>query len=614
MLRIVPLTLMLALFCSSVFSQQQLQKTLPKLKTKERTFSATEAPFSKTKNGGSQLLSAGDTILYEDFASGIPSTWTNTGSSSSFEWAYTTTGPATLSGYGLKSTSKSNGWAMIDAYGLTLGSGTSTLQSPAIDCSTRPSVLLQFQEYFYQLNGALTTVEVSTDGTNWTQYIVNADFSGNQVTANPETVTLNLTDIAAGQATVYIRFVWDNSAGSLNVFWQIDDILLVEAEDNDLALTDIFTSTDFFFADYYGITPLNEALGFYYTCRAVNNGATTQTNVTLNNNTELNAVSVYSEVSTPIDMQAAEVDTFDLSANAFVPSETGDYTTTFWLDQSETDVDTTDNYLSFDYSISDTVFARDNGSYNGYMGPASYGNTEIEVGTLYYLPVDAEMTSASMYVGQGSKTNSAFYFNVYEVDPTDLTVNLIYTSDIFTLTSNSQAKKWQTVSFGGDPQFLPAGLYCLTAYLIDADPNNNGMFIGTNLPSFLPNGLFNSFIFEAGEIKYWFGNSTPMLRMNFGGLAGVRETKSPMASLYQNIPNPSNGITSISYTLKETAKNVSLDVMDITGKVVMTVPQGSKAIGNQIINLDATSLSAGTYFYTLNVDGAKLTSKMTITK
>jgi hypothetical protein len=328
---------------------------------------------------------------------------------------------------------------MVDAYldPTPLGSGVAMLTTPAIDCSARLSVLLQFQEHFYQLNQAAISVQVSTDSSTWTSYEINPNYSGNQISANPNKIKINLTDIAAGQPKVYIRFTWDNTAtGALNVYWQIDDILITETHDNNLTLAEVFTSTENFFGDYYSITPLDQVSGWYYHGKTINNGATTQTNVTFNNSTEVDSTVAYSELSAPISMLATEIDTIELSATSFVPTEVGDYTATFWVGQTEIDADTTDNYLSLDYEISDTVFARDNGVATIKDGPYYSGESEMEIGNVFSITNDAEMTSASLYVGDKSATNSSFYFNLYELDPTDFTASLLYSSDLFILTSN----------------------------------------------------------------------------------------------------------------------------------------------------------------------------------
>ena len=73
------------------------------------------------------------------------------------------------------------------------------------------------------------------------------------------------------------------------------------------------------------------------------------------------------------------------------------------------------------------------------------------------------------------------------------------------------------------------------------------------------------------------------------------------AKLNQNMPNPSNGMTSISYELEKNA-SVALNVFDVTGKVVSTENIGDQASGNHSVKFNTNNLSAGVYYYSLTVN------------
>lgn len=94
--------------------------------------------------------------------------------------------------------------------------------------------------------------------------------------------------------------------------------------------------------------------------------------------------------------------------------------------------------------------------------------------------------------------------------------------------------------------------------------------------------------------------------------ASIKETDLGIG-LGQNMPNPANGLTTIKYDLKK-GGNVSFEVYDIAGKQVMSMNEGNKAAGSHSIELNVNNLNAGVYFYTLTVDGARVTKKMTITE
>ena len=52
----------------------------------------------------------------------------------------------------------------------------------------------------------------------------------------------------------------------------------------------------------------------------------------------------------------------------------------------------------------------------------------------------------------------------------------------------------------------------------------------------------------------------------------------------------------------------------MTGKVVMTVNEGTKAAGDYKINLDASTLAGGMYYYTLSNGGTSITKAMSVVK
>lgn len=93
---------------------------------------------------------------------------------------------------------------------------------------------------------------------------------------------------------------------------------------------------------------------------------------------------------------------------------------------------------------------------------------------------------------------------------------------------------------------------------------------------------------------------------------GINEVANTGIALNQNMPNPANNSTTIRYSLANNGSNVSLEVYDVTGKLVESVDQGTRAAGQHSIELNTMNYEAGVYFYTLNVDGVKVTKKMVI--
>jgi hypothetical protein len=85
------------------------------------------------------------------------------------------------------------------------------------------------------------------------------------------------------------------------------------------------------------------------------------------------------------------------------------------------------------------------------------------------------------------------------------------------------------------------------------------------------------------------------------------------ASLEQNIPNPFNETTMINYHLPQNTGNAFIKITNMNGKTIKTISAIAKGSG-QIV-LQAGELAAGTYQYSLIVNGKLIdTKKMVLTK
>lgn len=92
-----------------------------------------------------------------------------------------------------------------------------------------------------------------------------------------------------------------------------------------------------------------------------------------------------------------------------------------------------------------------------------------------------------------------------------------------------------------------------------------------------------------------------------------------VAELAQNemllnaFPNPTSNFVSISYSLGKES-NVIINIADITGKVVASINEGTKAMGSYITHFNTSELSAGTYFYSVVTENGTATKKLVVTK
>ena len=79
------------------------------------------------------------------------------------------------------------------------------------------------------------------------------------------------------------------------------------------------------------------------------------------------------------------------------------------------------------------------------------------------------------------------------------------------------------------------------------------------------------------------------------------------AVLYQNTPNPFNNQTEIKYNLPENAENATINVYSLNGKLLLTKPLTQ--LGEGYVTISGNELEAGTYIYTLSVNGVEVDSK-----
>jgi alpha-glucosidase len=194
----------------------------------------------------------------EDFSAGrLPEGWTSVvQNDSSAAWFFTDQPYPGSYGRDYQAppiASGSKGYHMQIAQGVRVGKGLKKwkkagiqpgawVQTSAIDCGSRKSVVLTFDQNFFwgewetaaEHSGLI--VAVSNNGRDWTEYDVHNGILPTEDCPNPMHVELNITRVAAGQKTVYLRFWWRNM---YQWYWMVDDLALSEAFDADLLALDL---------------------------------------------------------------------------------------------------------------------------------------------------------------------------------------------------------------------------------------------------------------------------------------------------------------------------------------------------------------------------------------
>lgn len=94
-------------------------------------------------------------------------------------------------------------------------------------------------------------------------------------------------------------------------------------------------------------------------------------------------------------------------------------------------------------------------------------------------------------------------------------------------------------------------------------------------------------------------------------VVGIKETVFNGVVLFQNIPNPAKGTTTIGYETPVTS-NVEIAIVDVLGKQVVSIKQNQQAAGKHQVDFNANTLPSGVYYYTLITNEAKITKKLII--
>ncbi|MEO8513383.1 MAG: alkaline phosphatase PhoX [Ignavibacteria bacterium] len=113
-----------------------------------------------------------------------------------------------------------------------------------------------------------------------------------------------------------------------------------------------------------------------------------------------------------------------------------------------------------------------------------------------------------------------------------------------------------------------------------------------------------------------FNVSTTVAITGFPSLTGVNGEAGTMPSRFeikQNYPNPFNPSTTIKFAVPKDG-DVKIKVYDVKGQLVKTLVNQRIIVGNYSVDFNASDLSSGIYFYTLETPEFKETKKMVLVK
>ena len=564
------------------------------------------------------------TILWsEDFSGGFPALWSTsssntTGGSATCPWEWTIDG--TFGYYNgnqgssgtneITSTTATNGFLICDtdsanhySYGQPSGSTYEYIESMfttnAIDLSSNAAVSLEFEHLFrYNNLGAASftppSIYISTDSINWTSFLVNNSVPNNTLSLNPESFSINISNIAGNQPQVYLRFGWVARC----YYWMIDDIKITVPPENDIQNLSSWIFGENSNGAEYGRTPIAQVEQNYYVGASVYNyGSTAQSNVVVNGdfNGPTSFTTTASIASIPIDsaerVESLEPMNFAIGVynGVITATSAGDttgsgnfgdnlYLRNFEITNDVYSLDGIGNNPSSTESLSSIGSNSFTGAEDGLICATMYpffANDTINSVTALITTNTIAGAEVILYIidslsfTSGSLNNAIFISNVYTVTPQDVANGFI---EIPVGTQNDSLVESLAITPGN--YYAALELFSYSTYDIRIiDDQTVGQ------------PAWSSAIYIPQDQAYNNGNAFA-IRVNLGdntyNNVGITENINTF-SIY---PNPTNGIINISSNGNELSE---LTVKDINGKIVLVINFQS------LISINMDNYSKGVY-------------------
>jgi len=539
-----------------------------------------------------------------------PSEWTianeeTSGAGTDDNWTIGTAGGAgTYALPALISTTASDGFALFDSDLFCSGSQSGYIRNAvAIDCSGQSSVIVKFQQYYRKFNDDACFVGVSTNGTTWNDYQVNGLLVGNTSTVNGVTTSVNISADAAGQSTVYIRFMYKSQGGlpshGCDYNWMVDDVTLSAADNYDLFLSKIMWGSNGAWGTlpYYQV-PTAQVQDVLFCGITENLGLSTNSNIIF---AATSTTPTYTGLSTAGVLASTEVDTFCVANLLSLPTSVSTTTVDFAVSDAvnTVDADMANNTLpGIDIDVTNFIYARDAGTQT-----SSYNNSSLayQMGNVFDIFADQTLYSANITVDDNTAVGSLIYAIIYAIDPGTGDFSELSRSDDYAVTSadlgNEITLELQSATD------LAAG----TSYLLVVGTDGGSDFIVATAGTSEPQTTY--FLDETAT--WYYSTSTPMVRMNFENQTGIDEVANNFGvNVY---PNPANAQTNVSFKLNNES-NVMISVSDLSGKTVYSNNLGSVKAGAHNSTLNTDSFSNGVYMVNVIANGVTSTQKLVIRK
>jgi hypothetical protein len=565
----------------------------------------------------------GDVIFSESFNGSMGGFTVATGTMDTI-WKFDTDGPdgqysSTTNNDIITSTTAGNGFLIFDADFSNPGASSGfiarigNLTSPAVNMTGKNNAVITFESRYRTCcaNAFFLKLQVSTDDFATSQtYNVHLADNGVNFLSPTHLKKVNVSDFlstATNKSNFKFRFLFDGAEGgsTTHYFWQVDDVKVYDNWTDDNTIIKKFMQAGTFGIPYYNMT-VNQISPIVFGASVQNDGISTAAGTILT--TSITNGATASTVSTPISLPASTLDT--LLTAAWTPTATSPVVYNFMhtITATATDQNPGDNVLADSMNITNSVYSVDNGTLgssftniSGQVGnPIACGNIMEIINDDWITGVSISLNSTAANVGQIIKgeiwkfdANSADYFYFAETEEVTITAG----NNNTTLTINM---------LGG-----PLQIFANDDLLVMQ--SNPGSFNGTTPVnvSVRSSQSVESGIVQGVSAGATFSLASPRalrVRLNLNPSLSVDE-KSEAISISNLSPNPTNETATLNFTTR-IEQNVSIQVVDLTGKVMLTKAMGSLIAGGHTVQIDSKDYNAGIYFVNVVSNDGVATKKM----
>lgn len=503
------------------------------------------------------------------------------------------------------------------------------LTTAAINCSTLSTVRVTFanQYAFYsQGNVSIAELGISTDSVNFTYVPILQNVLRNDLTNSLTIENVNISNIAAGESTVYLQFRW---RGNFEYAWRIDDVSVGAVLLNDMAIVE-----NTYAGASSAIMPGNQADSIRFLTSIANVGSNPQTDVTLEvevieSNTN---VLVHAQTHNFGTITAGDTVSNYLFPQAYLPSSDPKlYTINYNLSTPTiTDYDLNNNSNSSDFEISADEFLKVSTSNVG-MTPST--NSSWTSGTQFFVykgsdASNMEYANAIKFgVTNASGANSIIGFPIEVILEKGMDNNnngLIESSERTLVASGMHT--FSTADIGiiidvpisdtnGDLYELEHNTSYLVSVKYDATTNANMFLLMNDEQSFRAantaahiNGQqrYSQYldIGNTGTYDYvnnFDNNPVPMIGL---AVSTIPLTSTTSELLLDNsliiTPNPAEEDITATIDLEAISKNVKITIYNIQGQVIET--RNLSNVQNEQVEIALNNYSSGIYLFSVTSD------------